>query len=294
MTILSIQSHVSFGHVGNAAGVFILRRMGFDVWPVHTVLFSNHPGYGSFRGRPVEPELVAEIISGIEERGVFPRCQAIVGGYVGSAATGEVLLDSVACVKRANPDSIFFCDPVMGDWDKGLYVNDDIVRFYKQRGAPSADILKPNAFELEVLTEQTVSDPQSAIVAAKSLIGRWGLRAVAVSSVPVPLSSQGGSNIACAVVTADQAWLVETPKLPVEQKGAGDAFMALFVAYALRMKDDFPGAMSAAVSAIWSIMNNAVIGVGEAEHQELQLVAQQDEFTNPSDTFKATVINLYG
>ncbi len=297
MTILSIQSHVSFGHVGNAAGVFILRRMGFDVWPVHTVLFSNHPGYGTFRGRPVDPHLIADIVSGIEERGVFPNCQAIIGGYIGSAATGEVLLESVGRVKRANPDCIFFCDPVMGDRDKGLYVADDIVRFYKQQGAPSADILKPNAFELEVLADQPISDPETTTVAARVLIERWNLRAVVVSSVPVPMRPQNISEntptIACAVVTADQAWLVETPKLPVDQKGAGDAFMALFVANVLRTKGDLPEALGAAVSAIWSIMKESMSELGGAPNQELRLVAQQDKFSNPSYIFKATVLDLH-
>lgn len=292
MTILSIQSHVSFGHVGNAAGVFILQRMGFDVWPVHTVLFSNQPGYGTYQGHLVEPGLIADIVSGIEGRGVFEHCQAIIGGYLGSAETGKVLLDSVHRVKRLNPDSIFFCDPVMGDRAEGLYVTDDVVQFYTEQGAPAADILKPNAYELEILAGQPVCDPETAVDAARNLIKRWNLRAVVVSSVPVPgfesgdTSSAGEQNIACMVVTADQAWSVKTPLLPVNQKGAGDAFLALFVANVLLTENDFPAALSTAASAIWSIINEAT----GSEIQELQLVALQDSFSRPSRIFKAAAL----
>ncbi len=297
MTILSIQSHVSFGHVGNAAGVFVLQRMGFDVWPVHTVLFSNQPGYGTFQGHLVEPGRIADIVSGIEERGVFEHCQAIIGGYLGSADTGKVLLDSVQRVKQANPESMFFCDPVMGDRDEGLYVTDDVVQFYTEQGGPAADILKPNAYELEILAGQTVCNPETAIGAATSLIERWNLRAVVVSSVPVPdpvsgparegASPQEGGSIACMVVTTDQAWSVETPLLPVNQKGAGDAFLALFVSNILLGENDFPAALSASASSIWSIMNEAT----GSEIQELQLIALQDNFSSPSRIFKAMALN---
>ncbi len=289
MTILSIQSHVSYGHVGNAAGVFIMQRMGFDVWPVHTVLFSNHPGYGTFQGHTVDSFLIKNIISGIEGRGVFPRCQGVIGGYIGSAATGEVLLDSVQRVKMVNPDCIFFCDPVMGDKDKGLYVADDIVRFYREQGGPAADILKPNAFELEILTHQQVSNVEQAVAAARVLINQWNLRAVVASSVPVPQSPTVPTpSIACVAVTPDNAWLVQTPLLPVDQKGAGDAFMALFVANVLRPGKDIPSALGAAASSIWSVMNGDV----SSDDQELPLIDNQVEFSNPSYSFKEKPLSL--
>lgn len=287
MSILSIQSHVSYGHVGNAAGVFILQRSGYDVWPVHTVLFSNHPGYGDFLGQAVEPGLLSDIVSGVEARGVFSGCDAVIGGYLGKAETGDVMLSAVDRVKQANPDSIFFCDPVMGDRDKGLYVSDDIVRFYRERGAPAADILKPNAYELEVLADQPVIDPHTACAAAKHLIDAWNLRAVVVSSVPVPSPEPEEAAISCIAVTGDRAWCVETPLLPVEQKGAGDAFMALFVANALRDRVGYAGALEAAVSAIWSIMN-ATTGTGD---RELSLIAEQKNFHQPSHFFKAMPLN---
>jgi len=273
--------------VGNAAGVFILQRMGFDVWPVHTVLFSNHPGYGAFKGHAVEPSRIADIVAGIEALGVFSRCRAVIGGYIGSAATGQVLLDSVSRVKQAHPECTFYCDPVMGDRDKGLYVADDIVRFYREQGGPAADILKPNVFELEILADQPIGDVGQAIVAARSLIARWALQAVIVSSVPVSApSATSAPSIACAAVTQDNAWVVETPLLPIDQKGAGDAFMALFVANMLLTGNAIETALERASSSIWSLMKNAPPSIGK----ELPMIDGQGEFSNPSRTFQVTQI----
>ena len=96
MAILSIQSAVAYGSVGNAAAVFPLQRLGFEVWRVDTVLFSNHTGYHAWRGTVLDPKLVGEILRGIEERGVLPRCEAVLSGYLGEADTADVVLDAVA------------------------------------------------------------------------------------------------------------------------------------------------------------------------------------------------------
>lgn len=291
MTILSIQSHVSYGHVGNAAGVFILQRLGIDVWPVHTVLYSNHPGYGAFRGRIVESALVADIVSGIEERGVFPDCRAVIGGYIGSAATGDVLVDAVRRVKQANPDAVFFCDPVMGDRDSGLYVSDEIVSFYKERGGAAADILKPNAFELGILSGRSVDTVDQAVSAAADLIHRWALQAVVVSSVPAPFTEdENAPTIACVGVTQDRAWSVKTPLLPVDQKGAGDALLALFVAEFLKSGGDIPLSLEGAVSSIWSLMSRSLSST-ERIGRELPLIQGQDDFTGPSNLYKSEAIS---
>jgi len=161
------------------------------------------------------------------------------------------------------------------------------------RGAPSADVLKPNAYELETLSGQPISDPETAIAAARTLISLWDIKAIVVSSVPVPtprnLVTGGSSVIACITVTSDQAWCVETPLLPVEQKGAGDALMALFVANFLKTEGDLPQSLSASVSAIWSLMDGTARDVSVPGSQELQLVSLQEEFSNPSRQFPSMV-----
>ena len=123
MNILSIQSHVAYGHVGNAAAAFALQRLGIEVWPIHTVQFSNHTGYGSWRGRAFDADTIRELIQGIGERGVLGRCDGVLSGYLGSAEIGIAVLDAVARVRAANPRARYCCDPVIGDVGRGVFVH---------------------------------------------------------------------------------------------------------------------------------------------------------------------------
>ena len=106
MNILSIQSHVAYGHVGNSAAVFPLQRIGVEVWPIHTVQFSNHTGYGGWTGRVFDAGMIRDVVAGIEARGVLGECDGVLSGYMGSADIGAAILDAVATVKRANPAAI--------------------------------------------------------------------------------------------------------------------------------------------------------------------------------------------
>ena len=120
MRILSIQSHVAYGHVGNSAAVFPLQRLGHEVWPVLTVNFSNHTGYGAWRGPLIDPADVTEVIQGIEDRGVLPTCDAVLSGYQGSPAVAGVVVDAVRRVKAANPAADLHLRPGDGQRDVGL------------------------------------------------------------------------------------------------------------------------------------------------------------------------------
>ncbi len=274
MGILSIQSHVSYGHVGNAAAVFVLRRLGFDVWPVHTVLFSNHPGYGDFGGIAIGSETVQDIMRGLEARGVFGACEAVIGGYLGSAGTGAVMLDVVRRIKAVNPTSGFYLDPVLGDRDTGVYVADNVVEFYRNYGLGAADVVKANAFELEVLSGVPVLDLASARDAAMTVFNAHGARTVVVTSIP----AGDGSTLVTAAISKEGVWVVETPVIPVEQKGTGDAFMALLVANDLNAPEQMGKALAASVSAIWSLIRET------CEHGagELLLVNQQRLLLEPT------------
>src|SRR5580704_775784 len=149
MNLLSIQSHVAYGHVGNSAAVFALQRLGCEVWPVHTVQFSNHPGHGAWRGRVLDPDLIREVVAGIAERGVLATCDGVLSGYVGAPQTGEAILDAVRAARSANPRAQYCCDPVIGDVGRGVYVGDAVAQFMRERAVPLADVLTPNQFELE-------------------------------------------------------------------------------------------------------------------------------------------------
>jgi pyridoxine kinase len=170
--ILSIQSAVAYGHVGNSAAVFPLQRLGFEVWPVDTVQFSNHLGYGAYRGTVLSAESVGEVILGVEERGVLPGCAAVLSGYLGDPALGAVVLDAVARVKSANPAALWCCDPVIGDVGIGIYVRPGIAEFFRDQALPVADIVTPNLFEAQFLTGRTIDGPETALEAAAVLRAR--------------------------------------------------------------------------------------------------------------------------
>lgn len=141
MKVLSIQSAVAYGHVGNSAAVFPLQRIGVEVLPVYTVNFSNHTGYGAWRGQLIAPDDVREVITGIEERGVLGRVDAVLSGYQGGEGIGDVIVDAVARVKAANPNAVYACDPVMGNAKSGCFVAPAIPDLLRDRVVPVADII---------------------------------------------------------------------------------------------------------------------------------------------------------
>ena len=279
MSILSIQSHVAFGHVGNAAAVFPLQRLGFEVWPVHTVQFSNHPGYGDWQGQVFSAEHIRKIIDGLAARGALGACDAVLSGYLGAASLGQAVADTVGRVRAANPAALYLCDPVMGDTDGGLYVRDDIPAFLRARAVPLADVLTPNLFELEQLAECRVASRTEAVTAARRLIG-LGPSVVVVTSLRHDKTPAEAIDI--LAVTADSAWQVRTPFLPFDPppNGAGDALAALFLAHYLKARDA-PAALAEAAAAVFAI----VAATQTAGTRELQLISAQEEMVRPSRRF---------
>ncbi len=170
--LLSIQSWVACGHVGNASAVLPLQRLGIDVWAVNTVQFSNHTGYGVWRGSMFSGEMIREVVTGIEERGVLASCDGVLSGYMGGPGIGEAILEAVAKVKGANPAALYCCDPVIGDVGSGVYVRAGIPEFMKEHAIPAADVITPNQFELEFLAGRpirTLDDLHAALDTAHAL-----------------------------------------------------------------------------------------------------------------------------
>ena len=189
MQVLSVQSSVAYGHVGNAAATFPLQRLGHEVWPVATVNYSNHPGHGSYRGGVYHATDVAETLDEIERRGGFHRCDAVLSGFLGSPATGPVLLNAVDRIKRANPEALYVLDPVIGDAERGVYVADGIAEFFRDEALKRADIVMPNLFELEQLSGRTIRDVDTAVGAAASLLD-YGPSTIVVTGVRHELRNQ--------------------------------------------------------------------------------------------------------
>ena len=276
MNVLSLQSTVAYGHVGNSAAVFPLQRLGFEVWPVNTVQFSNHPGYGIWGGDVLPADHVVRVVAGIVSAGVLSSCDAVLSGYLGDPSSGEAVLAAVAAVKAANPDALYLCDPVIGDSDKGVYVRDGIAAFFAERALPVADLITPNSFELELLSGQGAATPSNAAVAARSLIERGGPATVVVTGLEI----NGG--VASLAVTAEGAWVVRTPLLPFKPPlhGAGDCLAALLLGHLLR-GEAAPEALSLAISSLWGVLDKThALGRGE-----LALVDAQEEIASPSRLF---------
>jgi pyridoxine kinase len=277
-SILSIQSWVAYGHVGNASAIFPLQRLGAEVWGIHTVQFSNHTGYGAWRGQVFGAELIAECVQGIEERGVMARCDAVLSGYMGSAEIGAAILDAARRVKAANPAALWCCDPVIGDVGRGVFVRPGIPEFMRDQALPAADIITPNQFELEWLTGREVRSLDDAKAAIAALQAR-GPRCVLVTSLRLDDTPEG--EIAMLAGEGGRFWRLSTPMLPVSVNGAGDAIAALFLFHRLRGGAD--GALSAAASSVFGLLRRTA----EAGSREILTVAAQEEFVAPSRAFAA-------
>ncbi len=280
MNILSIQSWVSYGHVGNASAVFPLQRLGAEVWPVNTVQFSNHTGYGAWTGDVYSGEQIARLIAGIAARGVFPRCDAVLSGYVGDPGIGHAILDAVRQVKAANPAAIYCCDPVIGDDDTGDYVRPGIVDFLRTDATAAADILTPNRFEVERLTGlacRTMNEAKQAITQLQAM----GPGCVLITSLATDQTPEDALDM--LVGENGGFHLLRTPRLGLNINGAGDAIAALFLFHRLKTGSAV-AALEAAGSSIYGLLRRTA----EAGSREILTVAAQEEFVAPSEVFKAS------
>lgn len=280
MNILSIQSHVAYGYVGNRAATFPLQRLGLEVWAINTVQFSNHTGYGAWTGAVFAPDHVGALLDGIAALGVLGECDAVLSGYLGDGATGQAVIEAARRVRAANPRAIWCCDPVMGDVGRGFFVRPGIPELFRDQVLQSADILTPNQFELDYLAGGPTRTLDQAVAACRRLLAQ-GPRVVLVTSLH--RTDADPDRIEMLAVTADAAWLVATPLLrfAVPPNGSGDAVAALFLAHYLRC-GDAAAALGEAAAGIFAIMQ----ATHRAGRRELDLIGAQDEIARPSHRFK--------
>jgi pyridoxine kinase len=279
MNVLSIQSHVAYGHVGNASAVFPMQRLGVDVWPIHTVQFSNHTGYGGWKGRVFDGAAIEELVDGLAERGVLPLCDGVLSGYMGSADIGSAIVRAVARVRAANPDALYCCDPVIGDGDGGIFVRPGVPEFMRSEAVPAADIITPNQFELEYLSGQPADSLQAAkeAIAAVQQLGPTVVLVTSLHTRETPdhavdlLAGEGG-----------RFWRVRTPKLSLSANGAGDAIAALFFVHYARTQSAETALREASASVYGLLERTAAAG-----SLEILTVAAQDEFVSPTHRFAA-------
>jgi pyridoxine kinase len=286
MNVISIQSQVAFGHVGNSAAVFPLQMHGIDVTAVPTTLLSNRPGYPTIRGRVLEAQLVADLLAGIEERGAVDDASMILSGYLGSAEIAAVVAAFVARAKAKNPALRYACDPVLGDRDRGLFVRSDIPPLVRDHLCPLADVITPNHFEFEWLCGHQTRTIEEVIAAARALCAR-GPSTIVVTSAELAdtLSSEIETIAVEHEKDSSKAWRVRTPRVPISPNGTGDLFAALFVAACVK-GEDTPAALSHAASSIFAVLETtAARGT-----TEMRIVESAEALVHPKRRFDAVAV----
>lgn len=273
LCVLSIQSEVVRGHVGNSAARFALQRLGFDVWAVPTVLLSNHPGHGRFRGEATTAGAMAALVDGLDAHGWLARCSGVVSGYLGAADQARVVAEAVRRVKAQNPRAVYLCDPVFGD-DDGAYARPGVAEAMARELVPLADIVTPNRFELSSLTSKRIENAADAVAAARAL----GKAETVVTSVPFE-----GGRIGTVAVSRDGAWGAAAPRIERVPNGSGDLLSALYLGARLRGRDP-AGALSSASSAVDAVLR------ASAGADELRLVAAQAELAAPGRILTAEIV----
>lgn len=301
--ILSLQSHVTYGHVGNAAAVFPLQRLGFEVWPLHTCLLSNHAGYAPVNGAPTRgevfaPEVISSVVQALEERHLLGHLSGVLSGWLGKGSLGDVLAQAVEKARHAAQGNqvLYLCDPVLGDDGSDgvgrIYTAPEVAQVISHRLLPLADVITPNRFELSLLSEQTVSDQASALSAARALLrrsGHPGPRVVIVTSMPL---ASAPDSISCMAVTDQGAWQVVTPRLAFSTplSGTGDCLAAMVIG-ALLKGQDAPQALAHAVSALYAILlQTQSVDPGPSGRPELALIAAQRQIERPDHLFEVIAI----
>ena len=295
MAVLSIQSHVVYGYAGNTAAVFPMQRLGREVWAVNTVEFSNHTGYGAWRGKILGGELVGELVAGLEERGALPDCEAVLSGYMGDAATARAIADSVRKVRSASPGALYCCDPVMGDVGRGIYVKPDIPAMFADELVPLADIVTPNEFELETLTGIPVRGIDDARRAIDALHEK-GPGIVLVTSYRGDEADGPGNARELGVLASDKSgvYMVKTPELPISTgvAGSGDLTASVFLSRYLET-GDVKKSLELCTASVFGILEasrkafSAPAQRGTRKLMELRIVQAQAELENPSRFFEA-------
>jgi len=253
-----------------------------DAWPVLTVNFSNHTGYGAWRGPHIAASDVWQVVQGVDDRGVLAECDAVLSGYLGAADIGQVVLDAVDLTRSRNPKAVYCADPVMGDVGRGFYVGEGIPEFMREHQVPRATIMTPNLFELEFLTGRTTNSLQDVIEAAAELRSK-GPSTVLVTSVAVP--GQDTNTVRMLALDDAGCYLVETPLIDRSFTGTGDLTTAVFLAHWLR-GEPLQDVLSATASVVYSVLDVT----NQLGRYELALVQAQDDIVTPRHTFQAVAV----
>ncbi|MGD9638791.1 MAG: pyridoxal kinase PdxY [Alphaproteobacteria bacterium] len=278
MSVISIQSQVSYGYAGNSAAVFPLQLLGFDVWAINTVNFASHTGYGKPVGKVFDGKFILEIAENLKNLGVFSKTKALLSGYLGDLDIADAVFKVAYDLRQANSDLVFFCDPVMGNRKAGFFVKDGIAQIFKEKALTNATIMKPNHFELEVICESKIENLQQAKKALLSLTAK-GLKCVVATSMSF---ADNPDEIMIMLASSDKVYVVTTPRIdtPFKLSGTGDVFAAVFLAHYLK-GTELSKALQKTVASVFAVIEKTFA----ANQSEILLIANQGEIIQPSKTF---------
>jgi len=267
MGILSIQSHVVYGYVGNKAATYPLQSMGYDVWPVNTVQFSSHTGYENWQGDVFSRDHIKKIIQAIENLGAINQCQAILSGYMGSKDTCLEVLETVQRFKAKNDKIIYLCDPVMGN--SNCFVKPEVVDFFKTN-LMKADIITPNQFEAEMLSGIAIKTTKDLKDIAKHFHDS-GILVVVITGVKL-----NENELFIFVSDGISQHLIPNKEynFKIAPNGTGDLFSAVFLGTYLANKNALESAKNAAYF-MDIVVNNTFL----AQTRELQVISTRYDYS---------------
>jgi pyridoxine kinase len=269
MNILSIQSHVVYGHVGHQASTFPLQRLGHEVWSLPTVLYSNHLAKASFTGRKLEPRVLEELVEGLRKLDLLGRLDAVLTGYLGDAPTVPVVIAALEAARARKPEVVFACDPVMGD-DGALYVSKELAEAIDKELVPRADILFPNIFELQHLSGLPVTGLKDVRPAMEALRKKTRRALIVATGIP----DETHAELITALALDDSGlWQAKAKRHDMHASGNGDCFAALFLGRYLGHRD-LPTALGNAAEGM-----SIITGLTAATHaDELRIIESQERW----------------
>ncbi len=278
MSVLTIQSRVASGYVGNAAAVPALQALGVEAVAIDTAHLSNHPAHGSFEGGTSSSAAVAALLRGVETKHSRHGFAAVMTGYLAEIKTGRAALDAIRRLKSARHCGLYCLDPVLGDKGR-VYVDDGLIDQFRKDALPMADIVVPNAFESGLLlnTDEPTLETAPECLARLRLHGP--ARAV-ITGIETP------NCIATIAGDDDGVWLVETERVDAPDSGAGDVFAALMVGH-LVGGTDFPTAVARAVASVRDVL----VLTEQIKKTDLALVEGLDFLRRPKTNVAPTRID---
>ncbi len=276
--VISIQSHVVYGHAGNSSAVFPLQRMGLEVFPIHTVQFSNHTQYSEgWTGKAFPADDINQLVKGLKAIGALEKCNAVLSGYQGNAEQCDSIASLVRKVKATNPEAIYVCDPVMGAPDKGCIVSEGVSEKLLNTLIPIADVITPNQFELSQFTQIEINNLDDAVTACKKAMD-LGIKIVLVKH----LYSVSDDKFTMMLGYQGQCYIVQRPNLRFEKPlvGVGDLISSLFTAALLNGMPPVE-AFSYCNAASYAVVKKTY----DLKEWELQIIAAQESMVAPEETF---------